>query len=541
MPRAAAAGFWSRVRACAAALRRCLGRPSRLAAGLVVAGAMVSGVCRADPIKGEATFAEAGGYGRLGLQLAEDVDSEVSVAGSIIVIRFRHPVDIPIDALADAVPDYVAAARRDPDGSAIRLSLARRVTINTMTAGERVFVDLLPDSWKGPPPALPAEVIRELSERARNAERALRQQRAIAEAKKRAPIRVRASVQPTFVRFVFEMPDGVGVSSALNDQKLTLSFTAGLTFDLADAKLAAPSNVASINQKLEGDTSAVEVALIGDVDVHSFREDKNYIVDVAFQQAEKPSALLSPAADASHAPAPAAPAPAAPAPAAPPPAAAGAPSSEPVAPQHHGEAAPLKWENLAQQAEANAALAPKTSLASEAPKPAPPAREAAALPPEKAPSKKLAVSDARTDAPAETRAGDSAAVVDAKRDSGGLRLTFSFAAATPAALFRRADTVWLVFDSTRPIDIEPIRSGGGAVIADASLLPLEKGQAVRIRLNQPQMPALTSDDQASGANWTLTFADAMATPTQPLTAIRNISDPAHANVSVSLPGHGRLP
>jgi len=100
--------------------------------------------------------------------------------------------------------------------------------------------------------------------------------------------------------------------------------------------------------------------------------------------------------------------------------------------------------------------------------------------------------------------------------------------------------VWLVFDSTKPIDIEPIRSRGGAVIADVSLLPLEKGQAVRIRLNQPQMPSLTSDDQAGGANWTLTFADAMQTPTQPLTATRNISDPAHANVSVSLPGHGRM-
>ena len=107
----------------------------------------------ADAIKGEATFAAAGGYARLVLKLAEDVDSEVTAAGSIIVIRFKHPVDIPIDAFADAVPDYVASARRDPDGSAIRLSLARRVTINTMTAGERVFIDLLPDTWEGPPPA----------------------------------------------------------------------------------------------------------------------------------------------------------------------------------------------------------------------------------------------------------------------------------------------------------------------------------------------------------------------------------------------------
>ena len=151
-------------------------------------------------------------------------------------------------------------------------------------------------------------MVRELSERARVAERALRQQRAAAAAQKRPPIRVRASVQPTFVRFVFEMPDGVSVSSVLNDQRLSLLFNAALTFDLADAKVAAPSNIASINQKIERETSLVEVVLIGDVDVRSFREEKNYIIDVAFQQPEKPPAQRSPLADASHAPAAAAPA-----------------------------------------------------------------------------------------------------------------------------------------------------------------------------------------------------------------------------------------
>ena len=268
-----------------------------LAAGLVLIGLTSSAFARPSRVKGEATFSASGGYARLVLKLAEDVESQVSTAGSILVIRFKRPVDIPVDKLSDAVPDYVGSVRRDPDGSAIRLSLARKVTVNTMTAGERVFVDLLPDSWSGQPPALPAEVVRELSERARVAERALRQQRAAAEAKKRPPIRVRASVQPTFVRFVFEMPDGVGVSSVLNDQKLSLLFNAALSFDLADAKLAAPSNIASIDQKIEGETSVVEVALIGDVDVHSFREEKNYIIDVAFQQPDKPPApaLAAPA------------------------------------------------------------------------------------------------------------------------------------------------------------------------------------------------------------------------------------------------------
>ena len=276
MARTAAARFWSQVRACTRTVRRCLGGlsfggPSWLAAALILTGSTLSGVCQAEPVKGEATLTVAGGYARLVLKLADDVESDVTTAGTILVIKFKRPIDIPIDRVFEAAPDYVTSARRDPDGSAIRLSLARKVTINTMTAGERVFIDMLPDNWKGQPPGLPSEVVRELSERARVAERALRQQRAVAEAKKRPPVRIRASVQPTFVRFVFETPDGVGVSSVLNDQKLTLFFNAALTFDLADAKLAAPSNVSSINQKVEGESSAVEVMLIGDVDVHSSR------------------------------------------------------------------------------------------------------------------------------------------------------------------------------------------------------------------------------------------------------------------------------
>jgi len=553
--------------------------PSWLAAGLVLIGVAFPGIGRAEPIKGDAAFSENGGYARLVLKLAADVESEVVTAGSIIVIRFKQPVDIPVDKLSDAVPDYVGSARRDPDGMAIRLSLARRVTVNTMTAGERIFVDFLPDSWSGAPPGLPPEVVRELAERARAAERELRLQRAVAEAKKRPPTRVRASVQPTFVRFIFEVPDGIGVSSVLNDQKLKLLFNAVLVFDLADAKLAAPANIASINQKVEGDTSVVEVTLIGDVDVHSFREDKSYIIDVAFQQPEKASAPPSPVADASHAPAPAVPA--APAPVALAPA---APMTTMPAAENHAAAAQASRqtseivqptsETIARQAdiEIKPDQPPKTSPASETqmpaqppkddsqdtlqdapketketPKDAPaavaetqmperPAREtpapAAAVPPKLPAAASKAAPEAKT--------GGNAATVSARRDSDGLHLTFAFSAITPAAMFRRADTVWLLFDATKPIDIEPIRSNGGSVIAEVSPMPLDKGQAIRIRLNRPQMPSLTGDDQPGGSNWTVTFADAMQTPTQPLVATRNITDPARANVMVAISKPGLL-
>jgi tetratricopeptide (TPR) repeat protein len=552
MARTAAAGFGLRARACARTVQRCLAAPSWLAAGVILIGVMFSGVCRADPVKGEASFSAAGGFARLVFKLAEDVDTEVSTAGSILIVRFKRPVDIPIDKLSDAVPDYVNSVRSDPDGSAIRLSLARRVTINTMTAGERVFVDMLPDGWIGQPPALPAEVVRQLAERARAAERALRQQRASAEAKKRAPIRVRALVQPTFVRFVFEMPDGVGVSSALNGQKLALSFNAALNFDLADAKVAAPPNIASMAQRIENDSSSVEMTLIGDVDVHSFREEKNYIVDVAFQQPEKPPVAEAPQAPPSGAPArpgqaskadasvaPAAAAPAATGPTASDKKAAAAPASP-----HSPEIAPPTSETIAQQAEIeiNPDAPPTIPPAAETPQAAATPKEGQASTPEALPMEappKMALAAPRPQPPAKV-AESARASVSARRDSDGLRLMFSFAAATPAALFRRADTVWLVFDSNTPIDLEPIRGESGPIIADVSRLTLDKGQAIRIRLERPQLVSMTGDDQPGGANWTLTFADMMQAPSQPLTAVRNVTDRARANVTVPLSKPGLL-
>jgi hypothetical protein len=145
MTRTAAAGFCPKLRAPARSPRRVLGQ-ARLAAALILLGLVLSTPCHADAVKGEATLSTETGFARLLFRFAEDVTTEVTAAGSIIVIRFERPVDVAVERLSDAVPDYVSSVRRDPDGTAIRMSLARRVTINTMSAGERTFIDLLPDS-----------------------------------------------------------------------------------------------------------------------------------------------------------------------------------------------------------------------------------------------------------------------------------------------------------------------------------------------------------------------------------------------------------
>lgn len=566
MAREAAAGFVSRARALARGLSRYVRGATLLAACFLIG--LAAPAWAADPIRGEATFSAGGGFARLVIKLGEDVPSEVTTAGSILIIRFDRPVDVPVDRVPEGAPDYVNSARRDPDGGAIRLSLARRVTVNTMNAGERTFVDLLPEGWKGPPPSLPMDVVKELAERARVAERALRAQRAAAEAKKRPQIRVRASVQPTFVRFVFEMPDGVGVSSVLNEQKLTLVFNANLNFDLADAVVAAPPNVASIKQKSDIDQTNVEIALIGDSDVHSFRDEKNYVVDVSFQPDKGKSAATPEAAIAQLKPASQGPAPEKPA------------AEKPK--DAHREIAPPTSETIAREARievkpgakpetptampvaeapkpepapateaAHVAEAPK-EVSNEAPKPAPAVAEAPATPakPVVAEAPKEAVKEAAKEpvkespkaTPAETPAAPQQAVasVDARRDSDGLRVTFPLQVSTPAAAFRRGDTVWLVFDTPKPIDVEAIRSKGGAMIGEVSRMPLDKGQAVRIRLTRPLVYSLTSEEVGKETNWMLTLADKIQATPLPLMMSRNITDPALANIAIPFANPGLL-
>ena len=118
-----------------------------VAVALTVAFTSLAHAAYADPIRGEATLTPQSNYARLVLQFEEDVPTEVTVAGSILVIQFRKQVTVPIDLLSEAAPAYVGSVRRDPDGTAIRMALTQKLRVNVMTAGERVFIDLLPDRY----------------------------------------------------------------------------------------------------------------------------------------------------------------------------------------------------------------------------------------------------------------------------------------------------------------------------------------------------------------------------------------------------------
>ena len=149
----------------------------------------------AAPVSGEVTVSTKDGYARIVFTLSEETDADVRLSNGILIIAFKHPVDIPVTRVPDSAASYIGAARRDPDGAAVRIALNRKVTVNTMAAGEKLFVDLLPEGWSGLPPSLPQEVVEDLARRARDAEKRARQQLLTQQQRSLPPVRVRVGMK----------------------------------------------------------------------------------------------------------------------------------------------------------------------------------------------------------------------------------------------------------------------------------------------------------------------------------------------------------
>jgi len=489
---------------------------------LAAAVALSCGIAHAQNAKADVSINTSGGFGRLVFHFSEDVESDVRVSGNVLIVSFNQPVDVGVEQIS-SYSDYFSAARRDPDGRGIRIAIARKARVNTMIAGERLFIDFLPEEWTGPAPSLPQEVIEDLSRRMREAEKRARRQQILERQKFVAPIRVKVSRQPTFTRYIFELPDLIVVTTDRGKEKLTVTFDAVLKFDLADAKVMQPHLVEALNVNMTDTTTSAVFAFVGDPDVRTFREDNNYIVDVVNPEAAgNPEAAIPPPAAEKSAgaalavPPPgdmasARPEPSRPSTAPPEPVPAAMPetaqSPAPLAPAAPLQPAPAASEPRHEQAASNAA---------EPPAPASPAPE---MPVPPAAGKDRAVTAQPEPVAAQPSAAQpvaAEAVVPAvKRHGEGIELTFQFPEETASAIFSRGDTLWIVFDTDLEIQPAPLKHE----LFRGMTIDRRLGHAIiRIKLDRPRLVNATSDR----AGWVVDIGDIAENPSQPLAILRSI-------------------
>ncbi len=144
-------------------------------AALVAAALLSATPSIGQAAEGSAVASEMNGFGRLIITLDKPVKAVARSSNGILVIEFEEAVRIDHTKLPIEAPEYIAVSRHDPDRRTLRFALTQPFKVDLKEAGEKLFIDLLPESWQGLAPGLPSDVVAELARRALAAEEAQRQ------------------------------------------------------------------------------------------------------------------------------------------------------------------------------------------------------------------------------------------------------------------------------------------------------------------------------------------------------------------------------
>ncbi|MBN4097138.1 hypothetical protein SAMN04488144_101415 [Methylobacterium sp. 190mf] len=302
------------------------GRGARVLTAALALLALLAGIApalaaRLVSTKGSEVGTGAGGYGRIVLTFDKPVAVKAKLAGGVLLLSYGERVAPGPEHLTDEMPAFIASVRRDPDGTGLRLALQRPYRANVQSAGERVFVDLLPEGWSGLMPPLPAEVIADLARRARAAEEALR-------ARTPEPVRRALSLElallPTLTRLSLRLP-AEAVSTVTAEGSVTRVRVIGAwTIDPSGTRGRPRPGIAKLATETDTNSASLLITPEDGFRIGTEREDGAMYVDVVRPKPPEP------AATAVDVPGPAAAKQAPPLPVAPRPAQVSAPVTAPV-------------------------------------------------------------------------------------------------------------------------------------------------------------------------------------------------------------------
>ncbi len=120
--------------------------------------------------------------------------------------------------------------------------------------------------------------------------------------------------------------------------------------------------------------------------------------------------------------------------------------------------------------------------------------------------------DAATPALAHLDPTPASGVVNAQVSLSGSRqqITFDFAASVGASAFRRANTIWIVFDDDARLDISELQHGAQLQMRDAKAF--QDGQATGLRFTVLPSTQIEAAQAKSSAQWTFTLGEKIEHP-----------------------------
>jgi hypothetical protein len=388
------------------------------------------------------------GFGRIVLQFPDRTDFpaySMRAENGVVAITFEQPISLNVPAVEVALPDYVSVARLDGDGRALRFGLRSALTVNPLPAGERLFIDLLPQSWQGERPGLPQDVVDELAERARLAAIEAERLRKAQGAEELDPqVAVRLGRNPTFLRLQFDWTVPTDANFVQEDTLGALAFEWPVPIDLTQLLVDLPPEIVSADAETTPDGSIITFEFADNV-VPRFYETGPQQTILDFDLGGVTLPVLTPA-------------------------------------------------DLSTQAAAQ--VLPTEAVA-----------EAVPVPVQEGPI-----------TPFVTTLGDT------------VRIVFPFEQEVPSAVFRRGNSVWMVFDTGSGINALERMEDLEGIASAFEATPIGDSQIVRIDLSRERMATLGSEGRA----WVLSLGDTLLAPTEPLPLVRQRDSSGHFELSADL-------
>lgn len=259
---------------------------------------MLTAVPASAQLSAELDLETASGYGRVVITFPDREilpGFDLRTNNGVLVIDWVDEVSIDLGRAAQTLDGYITILRKDTDNGALRFALARGVRVNTMEAGERLFVDFLPPNWSGPAPGLPEAVVAELAERARDAlERARRAERRL-ENLEPVQLDLKIGLNPTFTRFSFEWNAPFESSFVRKGEEVLVNFDQPAELDVSAIKVNPPPGVFDVLTSTTEDELRLLMVVDERADVRAFKVDNRYVLDVSNPDGPRdPSQAMAP-------------------------------------------------------------------------------------------------------------------------------------------------------------------------------------------------------------------------------------------------------
>ena len=438
------------------------------------------------------SLSEKDGYGRMVFTFPGGVPGyRASVNAGILVLQFDKPFHADTEEFVRQMPRYVAMARQDDGKGAIRFALTTDFWLDTKQAENSLYVDLMPPGWTGKAPPLPEDVLARLAaakEKKREAEEAKLAAKAqgVSEPKEEKPaLEVRVAARSGMTRLVFDWNQPVLYSLVERQGLATITFDRAANVDLSALRVDPPPYLSHASALEHDGRLAVVLTLKPGVAVSDFREDLSVVLDL------KPKdGSLPPEAEADTS------------------------EVEAVAETEEPEAAePREPKNIvpdAAQAEEGEHESASTSATDE--------------------------EHIATNPLPEGKRPEGKAVMHLVPGRSGTDIVVDWPEPVGAAVFERADRLWIVFDAALPLDTAEVTPEKLGPFGAPEVQSFENGTALVLPLREKALIGAVEE----GASWRISAGETLTTTGRPVSLSRSWREDGRGSVAFDLKGTRKI-